>query len=214
MDITIHLNQIGKKFGREWIFRGLSDRFAQGEKIVILGGNGSGKSTLLQVVSGFVSPNEGEVVYHKTEGNAKDLLIDAEKVKDVLALASPYLQLVEDFTAIELIDHVSFFKPFVGHMSAEQILDIVELGHAKEKYIKQFSSGMKQRLRLGLAILADTPVLLLDEPVSNLDKKAIQWYQQMISDYGKSRTVIVCSNAIEEEYSFCNKKLSVSDFKK
>ncbi|MEI6020791.1 MAG: ATP-binding cassette domain-containing protein [Bacteroidota bacterium] len=213
MSISIHLNQIGKKFGREWIFRGLTDDLISGEKLVILGGNGSGKSTLLQVISGFVSPNEGQVLYHRSEGAAATAL-DADNVKDVISLASPYLQLVEDFTATELIEHVAFFKPFVNRMSTEQILDLVELTHAREKYIKQFSSGMKQRLRLGLAILADTPVLLLDEPVSNLDKKAIQWYQQMMTEYGNQKTVIVCSNAIEEEYFFCNKKILVSDYKK
>ena len=72
---------------------------------------------------------------------------------------------------------------------------------------------MKQRLKLGLAILADTPVLLLDEPVSNLDKTAIDWYQKLITAYTANRTVIVCSNAINEEHFFCTKTIDVSNYK-
>lgn len=213
MSISIHLNQIGKKFGREWIFRKVEYQISPGEKLVILGGNGSGKSTLLQVICGFVSPNEGEIVYSKLDITNKQSTIQSNEVKNYIALASPYLQLIEDFTAFEMIEHVSGFKPFYNHLNANQILEIIELQHAKDKFIKQFSSGMKQRLRLGLAILANTPILLLDEPVSNLDKNAIQWYKNMLVNYAKERTVIVCSNAIEDEYFLCDKKLDVSNFK-
>lgn len=210
MQISIQLQQIGKKFGREWIFRNLSFEIQPGDKTVILGGNGSGKSTLLQAISGFVSLNEGQVNFHDENAST----IEHDKVKDLLSLASPYLQLVEDLTAHELVMHVSQFKPFINKMDTTEVLALTELGHAGNKYIKQFSSGMKQRLRLGLAILADTPVLLLDEPVSNLDKNAIAWYQSMINTYAKARTVIVCSNAIDDEFYFCNKKINVSDYKK
>jgi len=212
--ISIRLNQIGKKFGREWIFRQVDYQINAGDKLVILGGNGSGKSTLLQVISGFVSANEGEIIYTHQGTDENGINIESEQVKDNISLASPYLQLIEDFTAIEMIEHVGFFKSFVQNFSAQQVIDIIELSHAKDKYIKQFSSGMKQRLRLGLAILADTPLLLLDEPVSNLDKNAIEWYKQMINVYTNKRTVIVCSNAIDDEYFFCDKKLVVTDFKK
>lgn len=214
MGISIHLNQIGKKFGREWIFRNLNYQIAAGDKLVILGGNGSGKSTLLQVLSGFVSTNEGEVIYKQKDSQEDEMIIEFDKVKNQISLASPYLQLIEDFSASEMIEHVAYFKPFLNKLSTNDILDIIELSHTKNKYIKQFSSGMKQRLRLGLAILADTPLLLLDEPVSNLDKNAIEWYKQLINVYTNKRTVIVCSNAIDDEYFFCDKKLIVSDFKK
>jgi ABC-type multidrug transport system ATPase subunit len=213
MGINIHLHQLGKKFGREWIFRQLSTEILAGDKLVILGGNGSGKSTLLQVISGFITPNEGAISYVTAAAGAPEQNIDNDNVKDYLSLASPYLQLPEDFKAIELIDHVGHFKPYINKLGSREVLDLAELSHAGNKYIRQFSSGMKQRLRLALAILADAPVLLLDEPVSNLDKKAIQWFTHMINDYAKARTVMVCSNAIEEEYFFCNKQLQISDYK-
>lgn len=209
MSVSIQLNHIGKKFGREWIFKGLHLEILPYDKLVILGGNGSGKSTLLQLISGFLNFNEGEIVFKSASG----LKMNEEMVKDKIALASPYLNLIEDYTIVEMIEHISFFKPFMNQLTTNQLIDIMDFSSAKGKYIKQFSSGMKQRLRLGLAILADTPILLLDEPISNLDKKAIVWYKKMIENYTKDKTVIVCSNAIEEEYFFCNKQIDVSNFK-
>lgn len=208
MAISISINNLGKKFNREWIFRNLSYQISANDTLVILGGNGSGKSTLLQVISGFVSANEGTVLYQENNQN-----IEAEKLKNKIAFASPYLQLIEDFTLAELINHVKIYKPFIDALSVQQIIEVLELQHAKEKLIKQFSSGMKQRVKLGLAILSDTPLLLLDEPVSNLDKNAIAWYKKLISSYAQNRTVIVCSNAISDEYFFCEKELNVMGFK-
>lgn len=205
---SISLNKLGKKFGKEWIFRNLDLDIVPGQKLLIQGGNGSGKSTLLQVISGFITPNEGEVMF-----NDGDKKISIEKQKDFLSFASPYLQLVEDFTLSEMVEHAQLFKPLLKNMSCSEFIALIRLDHAKHKHIKQFSSGMKQRLKLGLAILADTPVLLLDEPVSNLDKEAIAWYKEMINQYTPDRTVIVCSNAISDEHFFCDSNLNLVDHK-
>ncbi len=213
--INIKLDNLGKKFHREWIFRNLSAEISTGDKLVILGGNGSGKSTLLQVISGFVTPNEGGLSYiHAQKESGVFINIEAEKIKNNISFASPYIQLVEDFTATELVEHIQLFKPFIKNKPAEEILEICQLSHTKNKYIRHFSSGMKQRLKLGLAILAKTPVVLLDEPLSNLDKKAAQWYSELVADYTVDRTVIVCSNAIQEEYAFCTTEINVMNYKK
>jgi ABC-type multidrug transport system ATPase subunit len=97
--------------------------------------------------------------------------------------ASPYLDLIEDFTLAELINHTKVFKPFVTNFSTHQIIELSGLQEHSTKFIHQFSSGMKQRLKLTLAILADAPILLLDEPTSNLDVNVIKWYQTLIETY-------------------------------
>jgi ABC-type multidrug transport system ATPase subunit len=204
---TVSLNNIGKKFNREWIFRNLTLEIPYSSKIAILGSNGSGKSTLLQVISGFVTPNEGSVIYRS--GN----IIPEDKIKDHISFASPYLQLIEDFTLSETIDHVAKFKPFKNRISTAEIISALQLESSRNKFIRHFSSGMKQRLKLGLAILCDSSILLLDEPVSNLDKNSIEWFTRMITDHTAERTVIVCSNAIKEEYSFCTSSVNVEDYK-
>lgn len=224
MTPTISLNNLGKKFNKEWIFRDLNYEIKPNQKLLILGGNGSGKSTLLQVISGFVTPNEGQVNFLDSARNDSDSVrnemsiraesrIDPDKTKDLISFASPYLQVIEDFTLTEMIEHTKLFKPFLENIMTEHALEIIQLQNAKHKLIKQFSSGMKQRLKLGLAILADTPVLLLDEPISNLDKNAIDWYKTLISTYTANRTVIVCSNAIADEHFFCDTELNVMDYK-
>jgi len=206
--VSINLSEVSKKFGREWIFRKLERNIHPVDKLVILGGNGSGKSTLLQLISGYLIPDEGKVVYSK---NQQELI--PEKIHEQVSLASPYLQLNEDFTLHEILQHTALFKPFIPTIKPTDAVQILELDTAKNKLIKHFSSGMKQRLKLGLAILADAPVLLLDEPVSNLDAKAINWYQQMIKTYAAQKTIIVCSNEIKSEYSFCTETLNIQDYK-
>ena len=208
MALKISLNNLGKKFNKEWIFKDLNYEILPNQKLLILGGNGSGKSTLLQVICGFVTPNKGEVTFFKEERK-----VEPENIRNLVSLASPYLHLIEDFTLLEMIAHTQVFKPFVNDISNEELINIMQLQNAKHKCIKQFSSGMKQRLKLGLAILANTPLLLLDEPVSNLDKNAIIWYKNLIESYTKNRTVVVCSNAISDEHFFCNTELNVMDYK-
>lgn len=207
--VTIKLTDAGKKFGREWIFRHVSLDISSGQKIAILGLNGSGKSTLLQALTGYLTLNEGELTYSTHDKN-----IDSENQYSFISLASPYLELVEDFTLQEQIAHTQIYKPFLNSLNVAQIVELSGLGAHKDKFIKLFSSGMKQRLKLTLAILADAPVLFLDEPTTNLDATVIDWYKYMINTYALHKTIIVCSNSIKDEYAFCDKVISMEDFKK
>lgn len=207
-NLHIQLEGIGKKFGTEWIFKHLNLNLEPGDKIVLLGGNGSGKSTLLQVISGYVLPNAGKVIFKNGEH-----IEENENYKDQLSIATPYLELIEDYTLQELIEHCAVYKPFLNNLSAKEIIEIADLKHAENKHIKNYSSGMKQRVKLTLAILADCPLLLLDEPASNLDKNAIEWYNQLISKYASHKTIVVCSNSVKEEFGFCTQELNVMDYK-
>lgn len=207
--LHIQLTDIGKKFGKEWIFKNINLEIKTGDKLVILGGNGSGKSTLLQIISGYVLPNAGELNY-SIENNK----LDKEEYQKQLSLASPYLDLIEDYTLEEIINHCAIYKPFLKGLDTQKIIELSGLYAAKNKFIKNYSSGMRQRVRLTLAILADCPLLLLDEPVSNLDKAAIDWFKGLIKEYAMHKTIIVCSNSIKDEFEFCTKELNVADYKK
>jgi ABC-type multidrug transport system ATPase subunit len=206
--ITIQVTNAGKKFGREWIFRKVNLDIAAGQKIAILGLNGSGKSTLLQALTGYLTLNEGDLSY-----SINQLKIDEEKQYTYISLASPYLELVEDFTLQEQIEHANIYKPFLNHLTISQVVELSGLAAHKDKFIKLFSSGMRQRLKLTLAILADAPILFLDEPTTNLDATVIAWYKNMITTYAMHKTIVVCSNSIKDEYSFCDRIITMEDFK-
>ena len=208
MQISIHIKELGKKFVNEWIFKNVTLTITPSEKLVILGSNGSGKSTLLQSVSSFLIPTKGEVVW-KNDGQ----VIEDDTIYKHLSMASPYMELIEDFTLTETINHQKQFKPFVNNLSTEDVIKRMQLEHTSEKFVKHFSSGMKQRVKLGLAILADCPVLLLDEPCSNLDANAIAWYQKMIAEFAQHKTILVCSNTVKEEYFFCTNKIEIENYK-
>ena len=208
MPISIHINNLGKKFVNEWIFKDVNLNISPAEKLVILGANGSGKSTLLQSIASFLIPTKGGVVWK----NDNQVLED-DTIYKYLSMASPYMELIEDFTLTETINHQKQFKPFVNKLTAEDIIKRMQLEHAADKYIKNYSSGMRQRVKLGLAILADCPVLLLDEPCSNLDANAITWYQNMITEFALQKTILVCSNTVKEEYTFCTDKIEIEKFK-
>lgn len=208
MQVSIELNNLGKKYISEWIFRGLSYTINPADKLVILGSNGSGKSTLLQTLASFMIPSQGEITWTGTEGKIND-----EEIYRKLSMASPYMELIEDFTLSELVEHQRVFKPFINNYAVAEVVELIQLKHASDKYLKNYSSGMRQRVKLGLAILADCPVLLLDEPCTNLDAAAMAWYQQLVQQFALHKTIVVCSNAVKEEYGFCTSTLEVEKYK-
>ncbi|HEY0031351.1 MAG TPA: ATP-binding cassette domain-containing protein [Bacteroidia bacterium] len=206
--MNIQLSNIGKRYNYEWIFRKVDQQLTSENNYVILGSNGSGKSTLLQVIAGSLLSSEGTIRYQLNNNP-----VEEENIFKHLSFASPYLELYDEFTLTESIAFQAKFKPFRDHLTIEQIIALTQLEKSKDKQLKYYSSGMKQRVRLALAILADTPLLLLDEPTSNLDKKAIDWYQQLATDHVKNRLIIVASNQQEYEYPFCNQQLNIEDYK-
>jgi ABC-type multidrug transport system ATPase subunit len=204
---SIKLNQIGRRFNRDWIFRGIDYTFNGGETYAILGPNGSGKSTLLQVLNGSLSPSAGNINYFY-----RDAAIEVEQVFQHLSLAAPYLELIEEFTLNEMIDFHFKFKNHKPEIDKAAIIELLNLPGSTNKLIRYFSSGMKQRLKLALAFCADTAILMLDEPTSNLDTQGVDWYLSLVQQFAKNRLTIICSNQ-EHEYSFCKHRLSIADYK-
>jgi ABC-type multidrug transport system ATPase subunit len=200
--MNIQLTKAGKKYGRSWIFREFSFQFNDGKKYVVIGPNGSGKSTLLKIVSGGATLSEGAIEF--TSGNKK---LKPEDVFQYVSIAAPWLDIPEEYTLEEIIIFHTQFKKLINNISVKEAIKIIDLEHTREKHYRNFSSGMKQRVKLGLAILSDTPLLLLDEPATALDAKSVKWYQDMIAEYSKDKTIIVFSNNREEEFGFCEEKV-------
>ena len=206
--MKIQLEQIGKKFNSEWIFRNVSFLFDENSVSAILGRNGSGKSTLLQVIAGNLHPTSGKIIYTHEGQN-----ISGEEIFRHLTMVAPYLELIEDFTLKEMLEFHFSFKKYLPGQNMSSVTGLLEFPSMKHKQIRQFSSGMRQRVKLVLAILSEVPLILLDEPTMNLDKTGIDWYLQLISKFAGTRTFIICSNLHQTESAFANKALQIEDYK-
>ncbi|GAA4304875.1 heme ABC exporter ATP-binding protein CcmA [Nibribacter koreensis] len=203
--MQIKLTSVGKRYNYEWIFRNLSYEFVSGKAYAILGHNGSGKSTLISLLSGFQLHSEGDISYSL---GSRQLVV--EQVYRHLSIAAPYQDLLEELTLEEMIQFHTRFKS-LRNITAQQLPDILQLQKAKHKLVRDFSSGMRQRLKLGLALYSDTPFLLLDEPTTNLDQDGVAWYLEHLHQNRKDRLVIIGSN-VPHEYSFCDEQLSINQF--
>jgi ABC-type multidrug transport system ATPase subunit len=204
--MEIHLEGAGKKFGRTWIFRNFSYRFDAGKAYAILGANGSGKSTLLQVISGFQSPTTGTIYYQSGEKRIQPHNFFAN-----ISMAAPYMDLPEEFTLEEVLRmHAKFRKPLIP---IDQMIEEMQLEKHTLKLVQDFSSGMRQRLKLALALFFESEVVLLDEPASHLDQNSMDWYLRQATKWSEGRCLIISSND-PAEYSLCTELIRVEEYKK
>ncbi|MEM6298463.1 MAG: ATP-binding cassette domain-containing protein [Bacteroidota bacterium] len=201
--MVLDVENLGKTFGRNRIFRDLSFRADIDTPTVILGGNGSGKSTLLRILAGQMLPSEGKVTYQK---NGKAILED--ELFRYITWVAPALELVEEMTLKELLRFHTSFRELT--ISEREFLETLQFDKVKNRQICHFSSGMKQRLQLGLAFYdTSSSLLFLDEPTMNLDDFYTGWYrQEMVKQLGK-RTVIIASNQKKEYEDFVKQKIFV-----
>ena len=206
--MQIQVTAASKRFNTEWIFSNLNFSFTTGQHYALIGNNGSGKSTLLQIIAGYIGLTKGGIQWISTSNET----IDSTNIFQYISIATPYLELVEEFTALEQIIFHQQFKPLQNGLEPIELLEKIGLRNAAKKQIRNFSSGMKQRLKLALAIFDQAPILLLDEPCSNLDQEGIQTYHQLMQKYAMHKLVIVASND-PQEFQFCSQQLSLSNFK-
>jgi ABC-type multidrug transport system ATPase subunit len=205
--MKITLSNAGKRFNREWIFRKADLQFQSTIAYAITGPNGSGKSTLLQSIGGMLQLSEGAINYANAKGELRN-----EEVYKTISFCAPYLDVIEEMTLIEFLQFHQQFKSFLPGLDSQQVIKILGLDGAANKQIRNYSSGMKQRVKLAQAILSHTTIVLLDEPCSNLDAGGIALYHSLINKYCKQRLVIVSSND-EVEYQFCKEIIAIQQFK-
>lgn len=201
--MKIVAENLGKRYNFNWIFRNINLVLEQGQAYAVIGHNGSGKSTLLQILAGIQPCSEGKLEY-----SLNNKILSPDLIYQYLVIASPYMELIEEFTLKEHLQFHFKFKPLRTGFHLEELPELLWLEKSLNKPIRYFSSGMKQRVKLGLAFFSDTPILLLDEPASNLDRTGIEWYRQQI-DSQRDRLILVGSNQ-EEEYAFCDQQIRMA----
>lgn len=205
--MKINLLNAGKRFNREWIYRGVTLEFSSSNAYAITGPNGSGKSTILQVIGGMLQLSEGGIQYAVNNSQ-----LASEDVYQQVSFCAPYLDVIEEMTLLEFLHFHNQFKQLLPSVTIKNIVAEIGLEGAAGKQIRFYSSGMKQRVKLAQAIFSNTAIVLLDEPCSNLDSSGIELYHSLIQQYCQNRVVVVCSND-KVEYSFCQEVISITDYK-
>jgi ABC-type multidrug transport system ATPase subunit len=192
---------ISKKFRQEWVFKALNYTFESGKSYAIVGQNGAGKSTLLKTLAQYSLPNKGTVEF---EGIIDD-------VNKQISFAAPYSELIEEFTLPELLNFLVQIDFLDARWDFNAFTTFIDLRPSETKYIKNFSSGMRQKVKLGVALAADRPILCLDEPTSNLDETAKNWFYQALESQ-RHKLILIASNE-KAEIDLCTDSLAIADYK-
>lgn len=198
-DMEIRLNGIGKKYAGRWIFRNLNQVLVSGCRVAVTGHNGSGKSTLLQIISGFITASEGQVLLNKQ--------LERNRILSSV-ITAPYLDLPEELTLNELTNFYFRFKKM-----RLQILDCLQECKLRDYFhlpLKQFSSGMKQKVKLSLTFSSEADVYIFDEPCSHLDEDSVNWYKENFIRLPLKSIVLVGSNSVQSEILNCNQTINLA----
>ncbi len=205
--MKISLERTGKRFLRHWVFKDISYAFTAPGSYALLGANGSGKSTLMRLIAAIQAPSAGKISYRHN-----DITVAPEQIFSLISYCAPGMELVEELTLREFLNFHFAFKSIQPGITPDNIVEWTGLTEDAGKPIGEYSSGMKQRVKLAQAIFTDTPVLLLDEPCTNLDEAGVHQYQSWIEQYTENRLVIVASNDIRE-YTFCREHIHIGQYK-
>ena len=127
---TIALQNAGKRFNRDWIFRKMDYKFESGNAYAITGPNGSGKSTLLQCIAASTQISEGAIEYAT---NNKEPELNSENIFRYISIVAPYLEVIEEMTATEFLQFHASFKPLISTITITEILSVIGLGAALKK---------------------------------------------------------------------------------
>jgi heme exporter protein A len=203
---SFSVSGIGKHYGETLLFKDVSFELKQGDVLAIAGWNGSGKSTLLRIIAGLARPSVGRI-----EMFLSGKPIPKELRRRFVGMVAPALSLYDELTGIE---NLEFFYRVrgIGRKRADclAVIDRMELAEHANKLCGDYSSGMKQRLKLAQAVLHEPPLLLLDEPGCNLDSKGIRVVEDVISMQRESGISIIASNE-KREVDYADRTINLSE---
>lgn len=187
----LEVTGLGKRFYRHWVFRHLDMEVHGGEQVLLCGENGSGKSTLMRILAGQLTPTEGRVC----------LVVDGKEVDPEysyrhISWSGPYMELYTDLNLKEAIHLHASFRPMMA--SPREVMQLLQLEDQAGKLLKHFSSGMLHRVKVGLAILTASRLLLLDEATTNMDAVNSQLVLGLVERYLEGRGLVYASNREEE----------------
>lgn len=184
---------LGKKFYRHWVFRDIDLTLHTGDRLLVTGANGAGKSTLIRVLAGQLTPTTGTLQLTQ-DGKA----IDPEVAHRVLSWSGPYMDLYPELTLREAVAMHFRFRDSL--LPPAEVTRLLRLEAHTDKQLRHFSSGMLQRVKVGLAIFTRAPLLLLDEATATMDESNARYIYDLTHAHLADRILIYASNnAVEFE---------------
>jgi heme exporter protein A len=196
--MNIEAEGLTKTFNRRVIFKDISFVLTNHQVLRVTGRNGSGKSTLVKIIAHTLTPSRGSVRFRPE--NSRD---ESESPQRVIGLVSPYLQMYDEFSALENLQfalRIRGLRPNTGRM--ETLLSTVGLFARRHDAVRTYSSGMKQRLKYAFALVHMPPVLILDEPMANLDAEGMEIVRRIMNEQRSTGILIVATNDATDLDSF------------
>lgn len=196
--------RVSQKFERRIVFSNVSLSVAHGQTVGITGRNGSGKSTLVKILCNVLAPTSGTVTL-----SVNGETVERDDFYRYIGFVSPYLALYEEFTALE---HARLHARMRGIAYDEQqfvsLLALVKLDHRRNDDIRTFSSGMKQRMKYALALQHSPVLLMLDEPMTNLDAEGMATVEDVVLAQRSRGGVVIATND-QRDKALCDTVVSV-----
>ena len=203
---SLEVINLGKHYTETLLFKDISFELHPGEVLAITGWNGSGKSTLLRIIAGLVRPSSGKV---KMSFQGESL--PKESRRRFVGMVAPAFSLYDELTALE---NLEFFCKVRGiayeRKSCLGMMERAGLSENSHKLCRNYSSGMKQRLKLAQALLHNPPLLLLDEPGCNLDSKGMKIVEESISAQRQRGMTVIASNE-KREVDYGDRVINLSE---
>lgn len=201
MEELLKAENISKKFKGKMIFENVSFVIEKGNSYGFVGANGCGKSVLFKILCGYSIPTTGKVIYNGVEiGKDKDFIFDAGII----------IEQPEFIAGLSGLENLKILAQINNKISEKEILEILtklNLYDDKDKKVKKYSLGMKQKLRIAQAIMENPQILILDEPMNGLDKTSIQMVTSMLNEYVLNGGTLMMTSHIEEQIKECCKKV-------
>jgi len=188
--LQIYAQSLGKYFGEKRVFQYISFELNDGESLAITGPNGSGKTTLIRILCGLLRTSEGILAYYD-----KDKKIEWRDLYHQIGLVGPYLELYEEMTARENLNFFARIRNLnkSGQWTNELMSRFLLAGREND-VVKEYSSGMLQRLKYVFALMGRPKILFLDEPTSNLDQQGIDAVYEIMAEQKQNGLLVIATN--------------------
>ena len=205
----IELKKITKRYGERTVLDNVSFKVEKGEVLGFLGPNGAGKTTTMRIITGYLSPSDGEVTV-----NGYDVRKDPLKVKGSIGYLPELAPAYPEMTVLGYFRFMAGLKGMSGAsavLSIERVIKQTNLDKVKERIIGNLSRGYRQRVGIAQSLLSDPPILILDEPTVGLDPEQIIEIRNLIRELGKDHTIILSTHILPEVTVTCNRVIVIND---